>query len=297
MRATVLPRRRFRHPARRERRFGYALLLLLAALVGLFLLAGARPGPAGIPPPPPADAQSALLPLTTPGGWPRGDVERYDADSLFEKINGKADAYLALDVVGLACAGYARPDDPAVYVDVYLYDMKEPLHAYGVYRAQRSGNEQALEAGDEAGAVGASVFARKDRFYFEVIASGPDAAAEARALAQAIAQALPAERDPVTDPAYLPRAGLKTVRYVRDSGLGVEALTDAFLAVYADGTQVVVARPAAPEAACKEALSSFAFLKTPAEFAASGVYAVGVVGAPERWGGKAQLAVVLEALR
>ncbi|MHC4492923.1 MAG: DUF6599 family protein [Planctomycetota bacterium] len=280
----------------RERRVGYGLLLLLAALVGLFLLAGARPGPVGLPPPP-STARSALLPLTTPGGWPRGEIETYDAESLFEKINGKADAYLALDVEGLAFASYARPDDPSTYIDVYLYDMSAPLHAYGIYRAQRSGNEQALDAGEEAGAVGASVFLRKDRFYLEVIASGGDAAAEARALARAIAQALPAEHDPVTDPAYLPRAGLQSVRYVRESGLGVEALTDAFLAVYADGAQVVVARPASPEAACKEALESFAFLKTPAEFAATGAYAVGVVGAPDPARAKALLAEVSEALR
>jgi len=280
----------------RERRVGYGLLALLAAVVGLFLLAGARPGPVGLPPPP-AATQGAPLPLTTPGGWPRGEIEQYDADSLFEKINGKADAYLALDFEALACASYARPDDPAVYIDVYLYDMKEPLHAYGIYRAQRSGSEQALEAGEEAGAVGASVFARQDRFYLEVIASGPDAAAEARTLARAIAGALPAENDPVTDPAYLPRAGLKNVRYVLESGLGVDALTDAFLAVYADGTRVVVARPAAPEAACKEALESFAFLKTPAEFAVLGPYAVGVVGAPDPARAKALLAEVSEALR
>jgi hypothetical protein len=296
MRARFLPRRRSRRPSLRERRVGYVLLVLLAACVGLFVLAGARPGPAGLPPPP-AATRSARLPLTTPGGWPRGEIEPYDADSLFEKIDGKADAYLALDFQSLAFASYARPTDPAVYIDVYLYDMQAPLNAYGIYRAQRSGKEQALDAGEEAGAAGASVFVRQDRFYLEVIASGPEAAAEARALAQAIAQAIPAEHDPVTDPAWLPRGGLQSVGYVRDSALGVEALTNAFLASYEDGTQVVVAQPASPEAACKEALESFAFLKTPAEFAPRGAYAVGVVGAPDPARARALLAEVLESLR
>ncbi len=296
MRANVLPRRRPRQPSARERRVGYFLLVLLAAVVGLFALAGARPGPAGLPPPPSA-AKSALLPLTTPGGWPRGELEKYDEETLFEKINGKADAYLALDFQALAFASYARPTDPSTFIDVYLYDMQAPLSAYGIYRAQRSGNEQALEAGEEAGALGASVFARKDRFYLEVIASGDEAATEARALAKAIAQAIPAEHDPVEDPAYLPRAGRQSVTFVRESGLGVEALTEAFLAVYEDGTQVVVARPESPAAACKEALESFAFLKTPAEFRVQGAYAVGVVGAPDPARAKALLAQVCEALR
>ncbi|MHC4957280.1 MAG: DUF6599 family protein [Planctomycetota bacterium] len=276
MRAQVLPRRRPRQPSARERGVGYGLLVLLAVLLGLFAIAGKRPGPAGLAPPP---APSSPLPLKSPAGWPRGELELYDADSLFEKINGKADAYFAYEFLALTFASYARPDDPETYIDVYLYDMQTPLSAYGTYRAQRSGSERSLQAGDEACTVGASAFARKGGFYVEVTASGDNAAAEARALAQAIADALPAAAEPVRDPVYFPRDGLKRVRYVREACLGVEALTEAFLATYADGTQLVVAQPASPEAACAEARDTFAFLKQPARFVVAGEHAVGAVGA------------------
>jgi hypothetical protein len=275
MRAAVLPRRKPRQPSARERGVGYGLLVLLAVLVGLFVIAGKRPGPAGLAPPP---AAASPLPLKSPAGWPRGELERYDADSLFEKINGKDQAYLAYDFAELVFASYARPDDPNDYVDVYLYDMQTPLSAYGTYRGQRSGNERPLQAGDESCFSGASAFVRKGRFHVEVAASGARAAAEARALAQAIAQALPEVDEPVQDPAYFPRDGLKSMRYVRSAALGVEPLTEAFLATYADGTQLVVARPESPEAACAEARETFAFLKQPAKFVVAGEYAVGAVG-------------------
>ena len=38
---------------------------------------------------------------------------------------------LAYDVVGLECAGYTQPADPATYADVYLYDMGTALDAFG----------------------------------------------------------------------------------------------------------------------------------------------------------------------
>jgi len=249
----------------------------LVALVLTFISSGQRPGPAALAGPAPEPAAKGPFALTSPAGWPRGALERYDADTVFEKINGKADAYHALGFVELRFASYSRPDNPDLYVDAYLYDMAEPLHAYGIYRAQRSSGASEFVAGDEANTSGAATFARRGRFYLEVIASDAAAAAEAQALAVAIANSLPAEGPPVRDPDCLPREGLERVAYVRENCLMVEALTDAFLAVYDGGAQVVVARPAAPDAACEEARETFAFLKTPAEFRVVGEYVVGVV--------------------
>ncbi|MHC4860608.1 MAG: hypothetical protein ACYTDY_11000, partial [Planctomycetota bacterium] len=96
-RSKILPGRPRREPSRRERLVGYGLLVLLVAAVGLFALAGAGAGPAGLPAP--VETAAETFPLTSPGGWPRGKVERYDADTLVEKIDGKADAYLAYDFV------------------------------------------------------------------------------------------------------------------------------------------------------------------------------------------------------
>jgi hypothetical protein len=252
---------------------GSLLLLVIAAILILFHSAGARPGPAALLP---AEAPASVFPVKSPAGWGRGEVERYDIETLFEKINGKADAYLPYEFASLEFASYARPDDPAVFVDVYLYDMTRSLNAYGIYRTQRSGNEERLEITEEGCAAGASAFARKGRFYLEVMASGDEAAGEARSLAAAVAAALPESEAPVTDPAWFPAAGLKSVRYVRENCLMVEALKDAFLAVYEDGTKVVVATGG--EAEGKEAQETLGFLGTAFEFRVAGTRLVGVVG-------------------
>jgi hypothetical protein len=259
----------------RERVVGFVLLGVLAGIVVAFAWSGTRPGPAALAGPAPV-AQKGPFPLTSPAGWPRGAIERYDVDTVFEKINGKADAYHALGFVELAFASYSRPDRPDLFVDTYLYDMEKAVQAYGIFRTQRGSSENKLAAGDEGSASGAAAFARKDRFYLEVIASGPEAAAEARALATAIADALPGS-EVIQDPAYFPREGLERLTYVLENCLMVEALTDAFVAEYEGGAQIVVARPKDPEAASKEAVETLAFLKTPAEFRVIGDRVIGVV--------------------
>jgi hypothetical protein len=286
-RTILLPRRAPRQISTPERALGFVLLALLAALTGLFLLAGARPGPAGLPAPA-ATAPAAALPLKSPGGWGRGAIESYGPETLFEKINGKADAYLVFDVAGLEFAGYARPEDPDSYVDVYLYDMAEPLNAFGIYRAQRSGTEKRLDAPDEGCAVGASAFARRGRYYLEVLASGADCAAEARALAAAVAAALPAPAAAVEDPPWFPREGLRIVRYEPETSFG---LANAFVAIYEDGTQVVVAPGG--EAELRAARETLEFLGTACVFAVSADEVVGIVGSAD----KARLERLLEVER
>lgn len=280
---TIVPRRKPRTPSPTERVVGVVLLLILAGLAALFLLAGAGAGPAGLPEPA-AEASAGALPLTSPAGWPRGEIERYDAGNLFEKIDGKDAAYLAYDVVGLEFASYADPADPTVYADVYLYDLGEPLNAFGVFRAQRTGDEAGVDLGEEGAGGGAALFARKGRHYLEVVGSGPAAGAEVRALAGAICDALPASAAPVTVPPWFAPEMLASVRYVRREALGMESLGDAWIAAYEDGLQVVVAKCASPqaaEAAAKEARDNFGFLGTPAEFGAEREYAFGVVGQAE----------------
>ncbi|MHC4547790.1 MAG: DUF6599 family protein [Planctomycetota bacterium] len=279
-RAGLLPKRAARRPSRTERRVGFVLLALLAGTVALFVLAGSRAGPPELPATAAAPAP-AIFPLRSPGGWPRGEIERYVPDTLFEKIDGKADSYLAYDVVGLEFASYANPEHVDAFVDVYVYDMGLPLHAYGIYRAQRSGDEAHTPLGDEACAPGLALFARQGRFYVEVLASNESARDEGRVLAAALLSALPGAEEPVTDPPWFAREGLRIVRYDRRDCLMVEALRDAFLAIYADGSKALVARYPTPEdaeAAARAARESFAFLGEPARFAVVGRRVVGVAG-------------------
>ncbi len=281
--SSLLPRRPARKTGTRERTVGSVILLLLGAGLTLFILAGGRAGPPSLVA---GEAPVVASPyaLTSAAGWPRGAVEHYDVDGLFEKINGKADAYIAFDVVDLTFVGYSDPKDPEVYVDVYVYDMAESLNAYGIYRSQRSGKEQALEVGEEGCSSGSAFFARKGRHYLEVVGSSAQATAEARAILDAVLAALPAGAAPVGDPDWFPAAGRTRILYARSNALGVESLTDAFLARYDDGARALVARLGSPEeaeAARSEALETFEFLGTPAHVVVEGAFVVGAVDAQD----------------
>jgi hypothetical protein len=275
------------------------ILLLLAVLLGLFIVAGGRAGP------PSLVAQEAPVTatpfaLTSPAGWPRGEIEHYDVDGLFEKINGKADAYIDYDIIDLTFAGYSKPTDPSVYVDVYVYDMAESLNAYGIYRSQRSGKETAVALGEEACGSGSAFFARKGRHYLEVVGSSGAATQEARALLGAVLAALPAGKAPVGDPAWFPEEGRSRILYARKNALGVESLTDAFLARYEDGARAAVARFESEADAAKaqsEAVETYEFLGTPAHFVVSGKLVIGALGSKDAKRLEALVAAISEKMK
>jgi hypothetical protein len=277
----LLPRRPARTPSRRERFVGFSLLAVLLVAVGLFAATRGLPGPPALPETEAAPLSSGTLAPRSPAGWPRGAVETYGADALFEKINGKADSYLAYRFGSLSFASYANPAEADAWVDVYVYEMAEPLDAFGVHRAQRSGAEEVVPVGDEGVRAGDAVFFRRGRHYVEVLASGAPARAEALALAEALGRSLPAGPGAVATPAGLPVEGLVALRFQRSGALGVDALTDAFVATYGDGTRILIATLAAADlaaAAAREAEENLRFLGQAATFVASGPRVVGVVG-------------------
>jgi len=293
----LFPKRQARTPSGTERTINWILIVLLALVVGTFAWSGTWPGPPGLPET--EAAPPATLPVATPGGWPRGAIESYDESTLYEKINGKADAYLAFHFEVLEFAGYTDPARPEVFVDVYLYGFETAVDAFGMYRSQRpstapipaTGGELGVSAG-ESGASGAALFGWKGPRYLEVVASGPEAAAEAQALADRIREAL-SEADALAFPAGLLEDDVQRAGFERSGALGVEGLVDAWTAVYEDGTKAAVATLPSNEAAARaaaEALETFEFLGAPAVFEAVEARVLGVVDAPTPERAKAVLA-------
>ena len=70
-------------------------------------------------------------------GWSRpGDVLTYDADNLWEYINGAAELFVEFGVQTCRTADLVSGE---VTVTVDLYDMGTPLNAFGVYERERPG--------------------------------------------------------------------------------------------------------------------------------------------------------------
>ena len=61
----------------------------------------------------------------------------YDSISLSDKINGKAELYLAAGFARLETQRFALTDNPGQWMERYLYDMGQHANAFSVFSAQR----------------------------------------------------------------------------------------------------------------------------------------------------------------
>ena len=75
----------------------------------------------------------ALEGLTPEGLTKKSLVERFTEANLYEKIDGRSELFQSYDVTGMTFVTFSKVDDPAKFIDVFLYDMTTPLGAFGVY--------------------------------------------------------------------------------------------------------------------------------------------------------------------
>jgi len=100
-------------------------------------------------------------------------VERFDAENLFAKIDGRADLYLQHGVAGLTFGAYTHADGDHT-IDVYWYDMGQAEQAAAIFRAEQDAEAPRVRVGEEAYQVGGAVFLRKGSSYVQVLPSRLD---------------------------------------------------------------------------------------------------------------------------
>ncbi len=166
-------------------------------------------------------------------------AKRFDKDTLYEKIDGKAGMFLSYLFVELQFATYQRADKGWTF-DVYVYDMGEPVNAFGIYRLERSPEAMVQPLGREGYTSGASVFFWKGRYYVNVLGPPDDATAAkpAEELAAAIAATIADDGKGFWAESVFPAAGRKpgSLSYKASDGLGYGFLRQVFVCDYtADG--------------------------------------------------------------
>lgn len=234
-----------RQASRTEQALSWLIVCALAGLGTLLYLVGQSGGPAdasAVAAGTPAATAARLLQGHLPAGWtPVGQEQRFTAATLYEKIDGRAEQYVAYDVVGLSCVtlgcGGREP------VDVYVYDMGAPLNAFGIFSAERPAQASPRALGRDGYVAASCLFFWKGRHYVQVLTDASDAGAAqaADAVAAALDRALPASGEEIWGLAALPTNGLQptSVQYFRRGALGLDFLAEAFTATYAiAGTEV-----------------------------------------------------------
>ncbi len=149
--------------SRRTRRFESVigtliLFLLIATAVGIYILqrdvdmarfgvsslvagdssaAGeTSPGGGSLEPRGPSH-ESLFFGLSTDNFSPVGTAETYNADNLYEKIDGKAPMYVESGFNLLTTQRFVSEDNTELCLEIYLYDMGNPRNAFSVFSRQK----------------------------------------------------------------------------------------------------------------------------------------------------------------
>jgi hypothetical protein len=167
-------------------------------------------------------------------GWTlAGEVLTYDADNLWEYINGAAELFLEYDVQTARVADLSSGD---LVVTVDLYDMGTPLNALGVFNRERPAPGVRLpEATEAVVSPPYQALLLKGATYAKVNAvEGELTETTGRGLLEALARALPGQTAYPSELELLPENGkvAGSEGYKRVGFLGLTELTHCIYAEY-----------------------------------------------------------------
>ena len=184
---------------------------------------------------PPALKSEALEP-GLPGVEPMGKTEFYSADNLFEKIDGRAPAYIGFNFQQLRCRSFAVAGAAGSYVDVYEYRMDTPINAFGIFALERDPAGKPLDFATDGYSGEMGYFFRQGSCYVQIIASdqNPKTMELARSIAENRAKALPADDTGLDGRRRLPATDLipDSVTFLQENAQGQEFLKNVFQAAY-----------------------------------------------------------------
>ena len=122
-----------------------------------------------------------MLPLgDLPPGWTLGKLgerhlETFNAENLFEKIDGRAESFIDYGVQGMAYADFHPTGDESADVQVYIFEMGNTLKALGKYAAEKPEELKLLPIGSEGYAAAGSTIFYSGPYYTQVVATSDDA--------------------------------------------------------------------------------------------------------------------------
>jgi hypothetical protein len=133
---------------------------------------------AGVPEP--QRPLAATLPLTDlPTGWAVGKsgekhLETFNADNLFEKIDGRAESFIQYDVRGMAYTYYHPTGDESNEVQVYIFQMGDALKALGKYGSEKPDKAKPLAVGSEGYTTAGSTLFHAGPYYTQIVSTQDD---------------------------------------------------------------------------------------------------------------------------
>jgi hypothetical protein len=233
----------------KERLAGYGILAVLGVItVWLFIqqahfnpavtvalrgaeLQGRTPAVSGSSP----AATAALIPEVQ-GFTPRGPAQSFGPENLSDKINGKAELYLAAGFKEMSARSFILDEAGQAHVEIFVYDMGSAANAYAVFSAQRRPGSPDIPLTAHAYATSNALFFTQGRFYVEMVADRGSAALQGplKAYAAALVAKLPSEGGAPPTAGLLPTEGLSadSVRLSAADTFGLEGFNQVYTGEY-----------------------------------------------------------------
>ncbi|TKJ28614.1 hypothetical protein CEE39_09950 [bacterium (candidate division B38) B3_B38] len=219
------------------------------------------------------EALRALLPTEEEiAGWESSSPPRFfEPGNLWEYINGQAEFYLQYGFQLVVTSDYAsREDSNSLIVDIYL--MESPRHAFGIYAAERTPDDNFIDVGVQGYVAGNILNFWKGPYYVKLTSfqSSPTGEEVLIKLSRVIADKIPGNySEPELFACFPDKNKVKmSERYIPKNFLGHGFLKNGYLVDYHhEGIryQVFLVENSSPEEA-EEAFSKYLnFLKTEGE--------------------------------
>lgn len=196
------------------------------------------------------NALAALVPAAGElGGAIPGERRFYGAD-LYEYIDGGAEPYHGYGMAAMVHQEY-KVKDAELTIDIY--DMGDPLSAFGIYSSERSPDYQFLAIGAEGYGEDATLSFLQGRFYVKLTAfrEGGGTAPLLKTCAAAISKRIGGGKTLPEGLKLLPSANrvARSEKYIKKAPLGHDSLAPAYAATYSFGakpTTVALSLAASP---------------------------------------------------
>jgi len=197
-------------------------------------------------PPAQAAAASSVLPAIAGGEW-IGPVQvaTFDPTNLWEKIDGRAEAYLAYDFRRMTFGTYRAKAKATDIIDAFVYEMGDVTKTFGIYQSERSANATSVSIGTDGYSSASGLFFCKGRAYVQLI-GGEEATLTAEQFMQvglAIAAVIPDEGGGENwADKLLPAEGrvADSMEFLTQDVFSLDFLRDVFSVRYLDGDSETV---------------------------------------------------------
>ena len=117
-------------------------------------------------------AASSSLNVAAPVGFAAAPkAETFNPESLYVKIDGKADLYLESGFKQLDCRVFTSASDPNLWMEIFVYDMGTPKNALAVFGVQKRPEGTEVGVADFAYKTPDAIFLAKGKYYVEITGS------------------------------------------------------------------------------------------------------------------------------